>query len=689
MSFFRKPLESNRNSKFWLDLDSMSNRAYDVLTGKAAKTSDFVKMISIRNSIANFVRIVTGQNIPVVYSSGQQSYTDGKKVVLSAKIDNDNFDPMVGLALHEASHILLTDFSTLPALLKQAPTALVKRVMAERKLDLTKATAYVQAHMKELINIIEDRRIDNYIFKNAPGYKGYYHALYEKYFNAPVIDKGLKSSEYRLETWESYIFRICNITNPSRDLKALKGLQKIWDMIDIKNIGRLSNTQEVVKLAEAVFNVIEDNVTDEDTQQQQEESKKSQKEKGKSGTKGTKGSGKGKGDKNLDPMDSGDEGDEDSEEESGSGDEEADNQEDSETPTGGEAAEELNDAEMRELIQAIKNQKKFTEGKVDKDKINDIEASKMEAIEKAEASYANVAKDLSYNKIEGQPVLVAKKLTKQLIDSHVFHHTLNPHKNNELTKAIHKGMRMGAMLGKKLQVRQEARDTKFTRQNIGKIDRRLIASISTGLENIFEQTFVSKFNPSIVHISIDASGSMAGDRFERAMVCAVAIAKACSMIENLNCVISFRSTEVSGGREVPAVVIGYDSRIDSINKITNLFAHFQAATSTPEGLCFEAIMKLIPAGGATLNSYFINFSDGEPGFSNGNVSYYGDEALNHTRKQVQKLREKNIKVLAYFIGRAGRKHEGFASMYGKDAQFIDTDSIPAVAKTMNAKFLEM
>jgi len=55
--------------------------------------------------------------------------------------------------------------------------------------------------LKTLINIIEDRRIDNFIYKTAPGYRGYYEALYDKYFNAKIIDKGLKSDEYIDETW--------------------------------------------------------------------------------------------------------------------------------------------------------------------------------------------------------------------------------------------------------------------------------------------------------------------------------------------------------------------------------------------------------------------------------------------------------------------------------------------------------
>ena len=76
---------------------------------------------------------------------------------------------------------------------------------------------HVQATRKEriknLLNYVEDRRIDYLTFKSAPGYKNYYHAMYDKYFNFKVINKALKSAEYRELDWDSYIFRIMNFTN--------------------------------------------------------------------------------------------------------------------------------------------------------------------------------------------------------------------------------------------------------------------------------------------------------------------------------------------------------------------------------------------------------------------------------------------------------------------------------------------
>ena len=107
------------------------------------------------------------------------------------------------------------------------------------------------------MNIVEDRRIDNYVFKSAPGYKGYYNALYERYFHSKSIDKGLQSGDYRELDWDSYMFRIINITNANRDLNALPGLKDVWNVLDLKNISRLKTTEEALAVAIEIFSIIE------------------------------------------------------------------------------------------------------------------------------------------------------------------------------------------------------------------------------------------------------------------------------------------------------------------------------------------------------------------------------------------------------------------------------------------------
>ena len=101
--------KNNTHSNFWL---GSWNENYDVLTGEKDSGKDYVKLASTLRAIGNFVQIVTGKNIPVEFH-GNQSYTDGKKVTVSANVKDNNFDATVGLALHEGSHILLSDFNIL------------------------------------------------------------------------------------------------------------------------------------------------------------------------------------------------------------------------------------------------------------------------------------------------------------------------------------------------------------------------------------------------------------------------------------------------------------------------------------------------------------------------------------------------------------------------------------------------
>ena len=97
------------NSSFWYDFDNDNDT--DVITGiKIQPGKDYVKMAATLRAIANFVRIVTGENIPVKYNNKDESFTDGKTVVIGTKIEDKNFDPAVGLALHEGSDIAYTDF---------------------------------------------------------------------------------------------------------------------------------------------------------------------------------------------------------------------------------------------------------------------------------------------------------------------------------------------------------------------------------------------------------------------------------------------------------------------------------------------------------------------------------------------------------------------------------------------------
>jgi nitric oxide reductase activation protein len=139
------------------------------------------------------------------------------------------------------------------------------------------------------------------------------------------------------------------------------------------------------------------------------------------------------------------------------------------------------------------------------------------------------------------------------------------------------------------------------------------------------------------------------------------------------------------------MLIAYDSRVDKIQKVKNLFPLLTPSGTTPEGLCFEAVMKEIEPSSNDKDSYFLNFSDGMPMFSNNDIDYNYDTAINHTNKMVNEIRNRGVKVLSYFIGDTwdrDRSKNTFTRMYGSDAEFIDVTSVLPVAKTMNKKFLQ-
>ena len=125
---------------------------------------------------------------------------------------------------------------------------------------------------------------------------------------------------------------------------------------------------------------------------------------------------------------------------------------------------------------------------------------------------------------------------------------------------------------------------------------------------------VDQYKKANLHISIDYSGSMSGEKLRKAVTSTVAIVKACEMARNINVQVSIRSTDSSYGG-LPYIALVHDSTKKSFKEFCKNMSILQANNTTPEGLCFEAIQKqLIPSNNDS-DSYFLNFSDGEPCFS--------------------------------------------------------------------------
>ena len=690
---------NNNYTNFWNDIQVNNGVVDDDFVKPKV---DHIALAGYRRAIANFVNIVTNRSdIKVRYQQNGNSYTDGQTVTIGSKIDEKNFDHVVGLALHEGSHILLSDFNFLRQLRQNTPEQIM--YLGE---DLGFTRGQIVGHLKNMLNYVEDRRIDYYVFSTSPGYKGYYHAMYDKYFHSNAITKALRDNTFGNEpTLENYMNRIINFTNKESDLDALPDLRKIYKRIfsSVKHLDDMNGAYNVaLDCLQMVYNNIEP-LQEFDAEQV--------------GPNGQGGKAGGQGqmsktdmyDKAANQLQNGDyKGYQETMDEISNTDWtqvkqdlDIDN-----VPTTDNKYPNLTPNQAKTLTNALNRQKDFMSGDQKKvGKLTKRDASIVQSMEESGVEQKSVGRDVQQNnwRTNGKnftgstQVLFVKKLTQQMVDDGVFPSLLqssSSYYGGRTKESVIAGKKLGTILGKKLQVRSESRTLKNSRLDSGRIDKRLIAELGFGNSKVFSTTFVENYNDAILHISVDASGSMGGEKWRNTMTAVVAICKAASMISGLDVVVSFRTTHHSGNRGggQPMVAIGYDSRVDKFRKIENLWPNLYAGGTTPEGLCYEAIMKDFVPSTSNRDSYFLNFSDGMPMFGSNDFDYYGHEALQHTKRQVKEIIKKGISVMSYFVGDSDydrtRNMDDFKTMYGKDAEFVDVTKVSSLAKTMNNLFLE-
>ena len=775
-------------SDFWFGSDKedikYTNESYSL-----------IKMASFRRAVANFVTITTGKTIPVVFNARDNSFTNGKVVVLSAQIPNAQIDAAVGLALHEATHIIREDWDWLENCNSHIPEAVYDRALSKADLKLTRKKVAQRIH--GFWNWVRDRSNDAWYYEQAPGYRGYYDALYRKYFYRPIIDVALQSSKFRTPSWKGYSFRIINLHNKHRDLDALPGLREIWDIIDLGNIIRLETSQDAFKVALRIWDIVIENLINpptvkkpntgnsaqgmseaeldeldketlkklmeqtrptesdndsesgggqslplpDDTEYEEEpetptsdpdeENEEDEEndwendddlvdigdsseddeptENGETSENGETNE-KGQETDSNDKTDEGDAKTSDTEEDGSDKPETDDNAVSDDTADGKNTGmagkdktssngkengvqdeelefEDLTIKEEKLLEKAIQKQDDFLEKGIDKSELTRNQSNTLKQMEKSGASIENTGKEFE---IKGIKTVVIRKLSESMLDDLSIGNKYPVQMSEE---AVSEGIRLGRILANKLRVRNETNVTVYTRKTTGKLDRRLVHAVGFS-DAVYQKTVYDEFGDALIHISIDASGSMhSEDKWKKTLAAAVAIAKATDTIDKLEVIISFRATTVMTEETVaPLVVIAYDSRFDKFSKIKKIFPRLSPTGGTPEGLAFEAIMKEILQSVNGKEGYFINFSDGEPCYATSwdsvSICYSGNLAHQHTKKQVKIMTDNGIKVLSFFIdSNYNSSSENFRLMYGKNSSFINVEQIMNVAKEMNKNLL--
>ena len=363
------------NSGFWMNMDDDIEPTR--FTGSKV---DVVKMAGYLRAISNFVKIVTNsEDVKVQFASKDSSYTDGQTVVISSKLDEKGFDSTVGLALHEGSHVLLTDFKWSKELFKELaqlnPDYFMKKWGTVNNLHSYANNELACKHigiLKDLLNVVEDRRIDSYIYKSAPGYRGYYEALYNRYFNSKEVDRVLSDDLKVDRTIDSYMFHVINITNPNRNLNALPGLQKIWDTLSLSKIDRLKSTQQAFDVACDIFGIIIDNL--EAAAQKKEEDEKDGNGNGQGNGQSDPGNGQGQGSGETPEIT------EDTEFELGEGE-------------GNPIQRELTPKEqaiVNKAMDRLKEQKQFMDGNIKKSKMSGKDRGRINAAVESNIKYKSV-----------------------------------------------------------------------------------------------------------------------------------------------------------------------------------------------------------------------------------------------------------------------------------------------------------
>lgn len=711
----RKQVKDKHYSSFWWDSDWSDDNSsrFSGLGDAKSNAGDMVKLIKLTNyqrAIGNFVKIVTKQDIPVIFG-GDTSKTNGKKVIISSDISDKNFDVAVGLALHEGAHVKLTDFQALPKFLESnaVPTIHWK-------------------FFKGLVNVLEDRRIDNYIFKSSPGYKAYYHKMYSHYFESDVIAKGLLSKSLRdASNISHYDFHLTNMTNPAFDRNALPGLSKVVSLIDLRNIGRLQSTSQVISLAYDVYSIIADEV------------KKAQSDKTNAlpdsgGNDDMTKSGNGSTDastsdqykvsdkQNQKGSGDGDDGDEQTE----VGDEQTEVDGDS-SEMGGSELPELSTSELESVMKAFEEQRKFADGDVKKKATTSKLQKQLEQVSQmgldvqvvgdGKNSFKTIIYDVSRkgyfrNMLSAvrdfdstQDPAARQKIVDYVNETLKTSIVYNKHIHNlsssvdvpyfmrgKYKAEVLRGFELGSLLGRKLMVRNEERSLVYNRLVSGHIDHKRLSHAGYGVETVFKQIHIDRYKQACLHISLDQSSSMHGSKWRETVQMTSAIVKAATYVQNLRVQVSLRTTTGNRGnsKDTPVLIWLYDSKINDLKHFLDTMPAMEPSATTPEGLCFDALQRqnmLMPSS-SECTSYFLNISDGYPGMG----GWGGSQAIDYTRKMVQKMRnDLGINILSFYVDEGFNKttepSDLFKQMYGKDSRKVSANNVTQIARELNAKFL--
>ena len=707
-NIFKKSTQAkNAGIKFWMD-DWSYRRLYN------SKPEDSLEQIlslySIKKTISNFVQITSNTPVHVIYKGSQSSVDKYKSITISS--DLKDFDSVVGLSLHESSHLSFSILDLYETLYQYVEYSFAKKyivVNSNTEIDdlLRRYWAILKndwnqgmqlfMDWKNIINWLEDRRIDYLQSQRFPGYTQYYEKLYSNYFYHSDITTGLRSKLYRTPTFDSYMFRLLNSINEGSDDTALPNLEKMIEKISMTNINNCKNNIDTAVLALKVFEMIykecKSNI-DPKTGKPKTDRKASEENQSSSSSQSQQSEENEDSEKN------------DSNANSNENESENDESEESETSNSGENEDTEDDEDFKD--ENFENEEQEYE-KIDRETIEEL-MGKIEDLlnqnDDALKTPLNVDAGEKMKLLETGEMKIEKP-SEIKVNAHVISITgitenitkIFPklfYRDSTLERFVITGINQGVVLGKKLQIMNDTKVISTLRKYSGKIDQRLLPEIGFGNDKIFSHTSKTEFNKLYVHLTLDASGSMRGIEWNMTMQMAAALVTALTFVEGARCVVSTRATYNMINGENPYNMVIYDSRKNRIDWLRKWWHTIYATGNTPEGFVFDALLPKILADANGTDAFFINLSDGSPSCSavdwsqpRGGIDYEGDDAIEHTRLIVEKMVKNNITVISYFVSDKQQNfHYTFDRMYGKYAHYINVIDMNKLAATLNKRFIQ-
>ena len=680
---------------------------------KGLRSSSAIDLYTNLKICKQFANIINPQNKPnLSYSSDGKSHTslDGP-IYIDGNVKN--LDLSIGLTIHESGHKKFSRnlFLLLEAFNNQRKCGdkfqfwsnVTEKLDWFKPSDKNRLASYkfrknsfyenisnyeFENLFKTLINVLEDRRIDFKLWKEAPGWREYYLLLYKTYFWTADLKPILKSTTKFCEpTVDSYIFRIININNKNNNLKALKGLKEIKNIINLNNIINDTPSDIFFKVLDILEIINENVIINSISNHSKLKSKSNSKDENES---------------NSDFNDSNE--DEDSNEDSFDSNSNEQNRKETDSNLSdsdfnidelldeySNEDSELIDSESN-LCRVLNKQRNFVNGEIEIKKVKKYIKTYIKNLEQSNADVSNLK---YYNKVQ---VITLKNVSPEIDVSGCLSKYIPSHSiqwNKDYNKWI-KGKSDANKIKDSLHIINDTRTIQHLRKKHGNLDNRLIAE-SRSTDRVFQTKIVEEAQSTYIHLSLDVSISISNDQLVQIKYFIWLLSNLFYEMKDIHIQVVARVRN-----KYLYNVYLYDSKTMNLNSLKRNLKHLITCGDTPESLNFDASLNEIIKNSKNKNAFFITMSDGAPGcyvesiVNNKWIGYTGINAYEHIKKMVTIFENANIIVKNYFLANnidnnsklEDHISNNYIKAYKNKTKLLDFENLKEIVKELNKLLIE-